>query len=712
VDSGRPQGAEGRTFAQGRRAEGERTPRVRIFSRLGNEKSAQFPELVQALAAFGEKLPSPVIIDGEIVALDEQGEPAGFQRLQGRIHLTTVREADTTGQPVALIAFDLLCEGRTDLCGLPLTERRTRLERVFAPAGARTSRRSGSAGSAAALETPSRSTLLRLSGVARGDGRLLFSQAKARGWEGLIVKRANSPYQPGKRTPDWRKLKLVRRQEFVVGGWTEPRASRSYFGALLLGYYDDGVLKYAGHTGSGFDQKELARVWKLLRPLETTRCPFATTPKTNERPHWVEPELVAEVKFSEWTDEGMLRHPIYLGLREDVKAETVRREPMARLPVMTAHTARPQALVKARPAPPPLAAAPLSGPGAPPPSAGRGRRLRSSQRPQALSQPVSNATRDAALRHLHDELQRIEADRGEGVITLPGNVRMTVTNLKKVFWPKGKITKGALMRYYVTVAPYLLPVVEDRPLVMKRFPNGVSGKAFYQQRAPDSVPAGVRVEKVEGDKEVPARLIGGSLATLLYMTQLAAISQDPWFSRVQSPHVADHAAIDLDPGEGVPFARVLDTARWVRDELETLGVRGFPKTSGADGLHIYVPLEPGTPYEAGMIFCQIIATMVAEKHPKVATVERRVRTRGRTVYVDYLQNIEGKTLACAYSARASDYAGASTPLTWTEIDEGLDRRDFTIRTLPGRLKDVGDLWAGLRKAKGTNLRAVEKYAKR
>jgi bifunctional non-homologous end joining protein LigD len=328
-----------------------------------------------------------------------------------------------------------------------------------------------------------------------------------------------------------------------------------------------------------------------------------------------------------------------------------------------------------------------------------------------FSRAGANATQSARLRHLCDELHRIEAGRGEGVITLPNEVRMTVTNLKKVFWPKGKMTKGELLRYYVTVSPYLLPVVEDRPLVMKRFPNGVTGKAFYQQHAPDTMPDGVRVEGVEGDTDVPARLIGGSLLTLLYMTQLAAISQDPWCSRVQSPHVADYAAIDLDPGDGVPFARVLDTARWVHDELEALGVRGFPKTSGADGLHIYIPLEPGTPYEAGLIFCQIVATMVAQKHPQVATVERSVGARGRTVYVDYLQNIEGRTLACAYSARASAYAGASTPLTWKEIDEGVDRRDFTIRTVPARLEEVGDLWAGLRKAKGANLRSVERYVK-
>jgi bifunctional non-homologous end joining protein LigD len=312
---------------------------------------------------------------------------------------------------------------------------------------------------------------------------------------------------------------------------------------------------------------------------------------------------------------------------------------------------------------------------------------------------------------LLDELHRIEGERGDGIVTLPGNVRLSVTNLRKVFWPQGTITKGELLRYYVTVAPYLLPVVDDRPLVMKRFPNGIAEKAFYQQRAPDTVPEGVRAEPVEGDTDVPARLIGGSLLTLLHMTQLATISQDPWFSRVQSPHTPDHAAIDLDPGDGVPFARVLDTARWVRDELDALGVQGFPKTSGADGLHIYVPLAPGTPYEAGLIFCQIVATIVAQKHPKVATVERRVGARGPTVYIDYLQNIEGKTLACAYSARASEYAGASTPLGWPEIDAGIDRRDFTIRTLPGRLDTVGDLWAGLRNAKGADLLAVERYVK-
>jgi bifunctional non-homologous end joining protein LigD len=307
---------------------------------------------------------------------------------------------------------------------------------------------------------------------------------------------------------------------------------------------------------------------------------------------------------------------------------------------------------------------------------------------------------------LIEELNAIEKGPGAGVLHLPDGLTLDVSNLRKVFWPKLKITKGDLMRYYVRVAPFILPVVKDRALIMKRFPNGVDGQAFYQQRAPENVPRGVRVATLPGDTDVPSRLVGGDLITLLYMTQLAVISQDPWFSRVPSPGMADHCAIDLDPMPGVKFAWVLDVARWVRDELDKLKVKGYPKTSGASGIHIFIPLAPGTPYDAGQIFCQIVATVVSEKHPKIATIVRSVHARGQKVYVDYLQNIEGKSLACAYSARASEFAGTSTPLTWAEIDEGVNPRDFTIRNLPDRLANVGDLWKPVLTSKGVDLRKL------
>ena len=644
--------------------------RVRLWSRLGNEKTRQFPEIAAALEKWARARKEPLVLDGEIVALDAKGEPAGFQQLQGRIHLSGSDAASPPDPPdppgrssrVALIAFDILRDGRTDFRDRPLVERRAALEKVFGRTG---------------------SPVLRISDQVSGDGRALYKQALDRGWEGLIAKHARSLYKSGKRSPDWRKLKIVHEQEFVIGGWTEPRQTRAYFGALLLGVYEGRDLVYTGHTGTGFNEKELARVMKLLTPLETKTCPFKTKPKTNEHPHWVRPELVAQIKFTEWTADAKLRHPVYLGLRDDKKATEVRREDAVRVR---------------------SSAFSVQGSGAT-----QHARTRQNTERRTTNEP-STLNPERRTQALLDQLTELEKARRDGTVVLPDGETLSVTNLHKVFWPKQKLTKGDLLRYYARVAPFVLPAVADRPLVMKRFPNGIAAPPFYQHRAPE-VPPGVRTAVVSASEQRP-QIIGGSLTTLLYMAQLAAISQDPWFSRVAHPELADYAAFDLDPSEGVPFARVLDVARWIRDELDTLGAIGVAKTSGSDGLHIYIPLPAGTPYEAGMLFCQIVAALVEQKHPKVATTERSVRARGKRVYIDCLQNILGKTLATAYSARASDYAGVSTPVTWQEIDEGFDRTNFTIETAPARFQTVGDLWATLRKSKGVDLAKVTRYAKK
>jgi bifunctional non-homologous end joining protein LigD len=319
----------------------------------------------------------------------------------------------------------------------------------------------------------------------------------------------------------------------------------------------------------------------------------------------------------------------------------------------------------------------------------------------------------ADLSSVVSQLNALEDARRDGTLQLPDGTTLGVTNLAKVYWPAAKITKGALLRYYAEVSPLILPAVADRPLVMKRFPNGIGAAAFYQQRSrQENPPPGVRIETLPDGLDPISepdarRFVGGSLITLLYMTQLSAISQDPWFSRVQSPLDADYVALDLDPGDGTPFARVLDVARWIRDELASLRVQAVPKTSGSSGLHIYVPLPPETSYESGMLFCQIVATVIASRHPRVATVERAVRARPRgTVYVDFLQNIMGKTLATAYSVRASTFAGVSTPLRWEELDEDVNPEDFTITTAPARFRETGDLWARLRTKKTADLEAV------
>jgi bifunctional non-homologous end joining protein LigD len=668
-------------------------PLVRIWSRLGNEKTSQFPSIVHALQKAAAKIGVPLLVDGEIVALDQHGKPAGFQRLQGRIHLRGAQDVERLEreQPVALITFDLLRDANDDIRGLPLNERRARLERRLRATDSGT---------------------LRISEQAVGDGRPLLERAHKEGWEGLIAKEIDSTYQSGRRSPAWKKLKVVKQQEFVIGGWTEPRQTRQYFGALLLGVQDPkrpGKLTYVGHTGTGFDEKELQRIWKLLKARSTTESPFSERFKTNEPAHWAKPNLVAQIRFTEWTDDLKLRHPVYLGLRDDkdpaaVVIERPEGNPVRRKPESEQRSTR----GKPQPDQDPSMVRPKS-------------ESQASVRPRSAPKRARGANKGPQLPATNpvvEQLKALEDARKDGAIELPDGSRLGVTNLAKVFWPGLKLTKGDLLRYYATVAPFILSAVADRPLVMKRFPNGVGGPAFYQQRSRlEKPPPGVRIEQLapgldpisEADRR---RFVGGSLITLLYMTQLAAISQDPWFSRVQSPLEADYVALDLDPVEGTPFSRVLEVARWVRDELASMKVPGVPKTSGSRGIHVYIPLPRGTSYESGMLFCQIVATVIAARHPKAATVERSVRARARgTVYVDYLQNILGKTLATAYSARATEFAGVSTPLSWKEIDEPIDPRDFTILTAPARFAETGDLWSRLRTSKPADLEAVfRKYA--
>ena len=635
-----------------------------LYTRLGRDKTGQFPDVADALAAFGGRLRRPLLLDGEIVAVDDDGAALPFQHLQDRLHVSAAAaRASSQRVPTALVVFDLLREGDADLRPLPFRERRRRLERVLR---GRTS------------------DTVRLIESTVGHGVALAADGRARGWEGLVVKQPDGRYFSGRRSSTWQKLKFTETEEFVVGGWTAPRGARPHFGALLLGYYPDEErrseererLVFAGQVGTGFTGAELDRVAARLASLEAGDCPFADVPPPAraETRRWVTPSLVAQVTFAQWTRDGVLRHPVYDGLRTDKRPGEVRRRPR-RSP----------------------------------------RRPRGT--PRAATPTAPHPEPDAG--DLLARLEELERSGRRSTLELSDGGRVPVGNLHKVFWPAGGLTKGDLVRFYLRMAPYLRPVVADRPLVMKRFPNGVDGKSFYQHRAPDPLPDGIRVTAVRESPDAPESevpyLIGGSLQTLLYMAQLGVISQDPWFSRLPSIRAADMAALDLDPMPEASFGRVLDVACWLHDELRRLDVPCFAKTSGSEGLHIFIPLPPGTPYDAGMIFCQIVATVVAEAHPAAATVERMVRKRRPdAVYIDYLQNIHGKTLACAYSARASPFAGVSTPLTWDEVHEGatagLRPHDFTMRSIFGRLEGTGDLWAELRRSRPADLEAAFAYA--
>ena len=635
---------------------------VSLVSRNGLHKTKQFPEVAEALLDLHARAKRSFVIDGEIVAMHGDS-PARFQELQSRMHVTDRGAIDLHrgDAPAALIVFDLLIDGKKSLITEPWRERRKHL--------------------AALLQPPGRSDALRLSDVGE-DGDAMMRRARKHDWEGIIAKRVDAPYEVGHRSRAWLKLKIERRQEFVVVGWTEPRKSRQFIGAILVGYYRDGELVYAGHTGTGFTQQSLADMYRQLRRIERRTPPFSPAPKTNEPAHWVSPAIVVEIKFSEWTADGRLRQPVFLGVRDDKSPKEVVHEPES-----LAGVARKGDRVRLRSARRVQAARS-------PARAGRGRRVsptRSAKlsRPRARS-PVSRGDVERVVARLTE----LESARDAGELELPTGP-IDVSNLDKVFFPATRQTKGDVMRFYARIAPYLLPSVADRPLVMKRFPNGIRGKAFYQQRAPVSPPSAVRVEPVsdEGLTTQP-RLVGGDLANLLYLVQLGAISDDPWHSRVQSVRLADYSIIDLDPGPRAPFGRVVEVAHAVKAVLDGLGLTAVPKTSGASGLHIVLPLAAGVPNEGARTIAEIVATMVAERFPRIATVERWVRARAPgAVYVDYLQNIRGKTVAGVYSVRAVPRATVSTPLEWSEVDGRLTPAAFTMDAVLDRVRRIGDLWA-------------------
>ncbi|HEY3745554.1 MAG TPA: DNA ligase D [Gemmatimonadaceae bacterium] len=615
------------------------TTDVKLMTRNGKDKAEQFPELVAALKKLATQSKRSLVLDGEIVALID-GDPARFQELQGRMH---VKESQliarrSSAAPAALVLFDILMDGDKPLIHEPWSLRRDRLVKRI---GKRVSAQ------------------LRVTESIEGNGKRMLDKARRQGWEGIIAKRIDSPYEPGVRSRNWLKLKIEFREEFVVGGYTEPRNSREHIGALLLGYFDKGRFIYAGHTGGGFTRKGLEEMYRLLKPLERKTSPFDETPKTNETAHWATPQVVVEVKFSEWTADRRLRQPIFLGIRDDKNARDVEIE-------------RPSVQRKAT----------------------RGRTV--AKRPKSSS----NAS-------LLAQLTEIEQQGGDAAVDLGRGKALKVSNLDKVFFPKEKYTKGDVMRYYVRIADFILPTIEDRPLVLKRFPNGIAGESFYQQKAAETTPPEVRVEIIETDGgEKQPRFIGGDLLTLLYTIQLGAISVDPWHSRVPALEYADYTVIDLDPGPRANFERVVEVARWAKEVIDGFELHAAVKTSGSTGLHIYLPLPPRTPNAAATLVAQMIATKVADAHPKEATIERSVKARGpATVYVDYLQNIQGKTVAGPYCVRAKPGATVSTPLKWAELTDKLDPRAFHLGNAAERFEKIGDIWSEAMKKKNS-LRAL------
>ena len=598
---------------------------IHIYSRRGHRLEPAFPEISEALELLALRSGSEFVLDGEIVAARAKGGPS-FEDLQPRFNLREAHEIaqQARAQPAEMYVFDILWFEGEDLRDQPLSDRKNRLRQLLKSAGHR------------------------LHYVAHdvSSGASTMEHARREGFEGVVAKRLKSRYRSGERTQDWLKIKELARQEFVIGGWTEPQGGRQGFGALVVGYYDEpgveGKLFCAGRVGSGFRGSDLQSISQRLVVLAQEASPFEEVPGDVEGAHWVRPELVAEVKFQEWTREGRLRQPVFLGLRTDVDPLWVVREGRAAMPSKG----------------PPVQATP-------------------------------------EIESLVETLEVLEKEGGGGDVVVEGR-RLRISNLQKVFWPDSGLTKGELLRYYLSVAPAILPVVKDRPLTLERYPNGITGEMFYQQRVLAQVPEGVRTVALELDGEEVERVIGGDLYTLLYTAQLAAISQHVWPSRLGTLQDMDYSILDLDPSEGVPFSAVREAALAIQDQLQRLGLRGYPKTSGASGLHVVMPLEGGTSYETGRLLAELVANLVTRSNPELATVQRVVSKRGARVYLDFLQNRRGATVASAYSVRPRTDATVSAPLRWDELETDVEPNHFSIRSMPERLKAVGDLWVACR----------------
>ena len=578
---------------------------VRAVGRKGTDITAQYPEIAGVAACLDA---DTAILDGEIAAPDERGRPS-FERLQPRIMATGASKIAQLARtrPVRYFVFDLLYLNGRDLRDVPLEERHRLLARHL--------KADSSNGGAVAL-----SEQFPVSGAE------LLAAARAQGLEGIVAKHALSRYHAG-RSREWLKIKATTEADLILCGYTD--GERNHFGALALGIYDAGELKFAGTVGTGFDQKMMQALRERLDPLATKHSPFDETPKLAQPVHWVKPKLVASIKYLEWTSEGRLRAPVFAGLRDDIAPEECVR---------------------------------------------------------------GAATTDSPR-------QPLLPDKDAATVTLEGH-SFAIRNLNKLFYPADNFTKRDLVEYYHAVSPLLLPHLADRPLSLRRYPDGITHEGFFQKNAAE-LPDWLRTETlIAEDGNERKMVIGGRHADLIYLAHLGCIDQNPWMSRLSdagsdSLDHPDYILIDLDPHD-CGYDKIVEAALLIRRRLDQVGLVGYPKTTGGDGMHIYIPLEPVYLYEHARAFAEILARVVTRDRPELFTTPRSVarRTKNR-VYFDWMQIARGKTISAPYVPRAYPGAPVATPLEWSEVRAGLNPRQFHIKNVLARFDALGDLFTGV-----------------
>jgi len=590
-----------------------------LRSRNNVDITKRYPELASLAKNIAAR---EAVIDGELVALNEQGH-SDFELLQQRMHVRAPSEKLVVSTPVVYFVFDLLyCDG-FDLREAPLLQRKRLLQRLLFP-----------------------SSTFRYADHQLEQGKELFELARQHGLEGIVAKRTDSIYVSD-RSASWLKLKVTQTVDAVVAGWTGPRTSGLKFGSLLLGLYDGKKLRFIGHVGTGFDAGKQNEIFARLEELSSSTCPFDAKPVTNEKPFWISPALVARVKFSDWTNERALRHPVFIGLREDIQPTDCSWETEAAAPPQTD-------VVHA---------------------------------PQIVGRVLTDKSKiESELFSGRSETLSFELD----------GKRLRLSNLNKIYFPESAYTKRDLLAYYYSIADYILPFVKNRALVLRRYPDGIKGQAFFQKDLRDGLPdwfKTVPIDSEERGKEIHYAT-ADDLASLLFLAGLGCIDHNPWSSPISDLDHPDYFFFDLDPSDGTEFSIVIAVAKALHEKLDALKLKHFLKTSGATGFHIFIPVEPVYTYEQLRTFAEIIARGVTAEHPNLVTSERTVAKRpvGR-VLIDVAQNAQGRPLAAAYSVRAFPKAPVSAPVQPRELRATLKPESLNIKSIRARLQEKGDLWA-------------------
>lgn len=619
---------------------------MRIIGRSGRDETERYPELAALRVALRGV---DAVVDGEIVVLDDDGRPS-FERLQSRINVSRGTDVRTAMKrdPARMVVFDILALDGRDLMSTSLRIRKKTLHDVL-----RTS-----------------DVILYADHVER-DGEGFFTAVQQRGIEGMIAKRADSTYQPGRRSPDWLKIKSWQTQSCVVAGYTSGRGRRTkQLGALILAVYDGDALRHCGQVGTGFNEATLAHLRTDLDRLTTDVSPLHPAPRTTEPATWVRPELVCEVRHAGWTRQGVLRHPAFLALRADIEPAACRRELPAPLRDVIAATDEAT--------PHPTAATEEEAPA-------RGRRRR-----RARGAAPTDAVPAAPVVD-DDLLARLRSLRANDSLDVDGHA-VRLTNLDKVMWPEEHLTKRDLVAHYIAVAPVLLPYLRDRPLSMQVFPDGVTGKSFWRKDAPSYAPAWMTTWTYHGEK-TKNYIVVNDRATLVWVANAASIDLHPWHSRIDAPTLPDWAVFDLDPAEGATFESVVTIARLVGVALQHYGLRSVLKTTGQTGLQIYVPINRDPDYSAVLRWVEGVARTIGQAVPDLVSWEWAVSKRTGRVRIDYTQNIINKTLNAPYTVRATAHATVSAPISWDELDDPALRPDrWTVVTIGQRIAEVGDLF--------------------